>query len=141
MANKIFNSIQVRKPKRSTFDLSYYHKLSLKMGELVPFHIQECVPGDKFWISSEGLFRMMPMLSPIMHKVERYQQFFFVPIRILWDGWESFISGSQNGAGPDVPVNRPFPVMDYAVLANVLPSSHLGSSQTIFFDTPQKALH
>lgn len=91
----IFNKIQLRSPKYSTFDLSHDHKLSLKMGQLVPCNVQECIPGDRFTLSSEGMFRMMPMIAPIMHKVDITIHHFFVPNRILWDNWEKFITGAR----------------------------------------------
>lgn len=96
----IFNTISLKRPKHSVFDLSYDNKLSFRMGKLVPTHVQECVPGDKFHMSSEAMFRMMPMLAPIMHKVDIYHHFFFVPNRIIWDGWEKFITGGEDGAIP-----------------------------------------
>ncbi len=80
----IFNSIQLRAPKHSTFDLSYDLKMSMKIGKLVPCHIQECVPGDRFRINTEAMFRMMPMITPIMHKTDIHFHNFFVPFRILW---------------------------------------------------------
>lgn len=82
-------------PQCSVFDMSYDHKLSCKMGYLVPTHVQETVPGDHFHISSEAMFRMMPMIAPIMHRVDVYMHYFFVPNRILWDNWETFITGGE----------------------------------------------
>ena len=117
MAKNIFQSISLTKPKRSVFDMSYDHKTSFKMGKLIPIHLQECIPGDKFHISTEAMFRMQPMLAPIMHKVDVYVHHFFVPNRIIWDGWEKFITGGQDG---DVP--PAFPVMDNTLL-NVTSSS------------------
>lgn len=95
----IFNKIQLKKPKHSIFDLSYDHKTSFKMGYLVPIHLQECIPGDSFKMNTEAMFRLMPMISPIMHKVDIYTHSFFVPNRILWDGWEKWITGGQNPNG------------------------------------------
>lgn len=101
----IFNKIQLTKPKRSTFDMSYDHKLSLKMGKLIPVHLQETLPGDTYRISSEAMLRMSPMLAPIMHKVDVYIHHWFVPNRILWKHWEKFITGSPEiDAPPALPL-------------------------------------
>lgn len=97
------NSIRLKKPKRSTFDLSHDHKLSCKMGYLVPMLTMEVLPGEEFRMSSEAMYRMMPMVAPIMHKVDAYMHYFFVPNRILWDGWDKFIS-------PNNPGNEPYPL-------------------------------
>lgn len=96
MAKNIFNSILVKRPKHSYFDLSHDHKLSFKMGKLVPVTMMEALPGDHFRMSSEAMFRMMPMIAPIMHKVDVYMHFFFVPNRILWPNWEKFIMGPES---------------------------------------------
>lgn len=107
-ATNPFDKITVKKPNYSVFDMSYDHKMSFKMGYLVPTHVQEVIPGDKFRISSEGMFRMMPMIAPIMHKVDIYQHFFFVPNRIIWDGFEKFIGSEENP--DDVPL---FPILNF----------------------------
>jgi len=94
----IFNSVQLRKPQRSTFDLSHDVKLTLKMGELVPVCNIECVPGDKINLEAESLIRFAPLVSPVMHRMDVTVHYFFVPNRILWDGWEDWINvTSQRG--------------------------------------------
>ena len=37
------------------------------------------------------------MIAPILHEVNVYVHYFFVPYRILWDGWEDFITGGITG--------------------------------------------
>lgn len=100
MSFKFFNQIQVQKPSRNTFDLSHDHKLSLKMGKLTPILTQECLPGDKFNISSQSLIRFSPLISPVMHQIDVYTHFFFVPNRLVWDNWEKFITGQSEHAAP-----------------------------------------
>lgn len=106
MANNIFNTILTKRPKYSRFDLSHDHKLTTSMGRLTPIMVNECLPGDNWSISSEAMMRMMPMLAPIMHKVDVYTHYFFVPNRILWPNWERFITGDPND--DDLPA---FPIL------------------------------
>nr|QJB18834.1 MAG: major capsid protein [Microvirus sp.] len=118
----LFNSVQIKTPSSNTFDLSYDHKMSMRMGNLVPFHVQECVPGDSFSIRTEAMLRVAPLLAPIMHKVDVYMHYFFVPNRILWDDWETFITGGQK------PDDSPaFPTLNFNSVAlgqiNIVPSS------------------
>jgi hypothetical protein len=40
---------------------------------------------------------MAPLASPVMHKIDAYTHYFFVPNRILWNGWEDFITGGEDG--------------------------------------------
>ena len=101
----VFSHVKVRKPQSSTFDLSHQKKLSAKMGELVPIFCMETVPGDQFRINTSQLLRMAPMLAPIFHQITVYQHFFFVPNRLLWDNWEGFITGGEDGYNASV---RPF---------------------------------
>lgn len=110
MDNKIFDSIKVSKPNHSVFDLSHDHKLSCKMGELVPVLVQETVPGDKFHMSSQAMFRLMPLVSPMMHKVDVFLHFWFVPNRILWRNFEQFMSPMDDGS-PFPPIPS-FPILD-----------------------------
>lgn len=93
----IFNSVAMNKPKRNKFDLSHERKMSMKMGKLYPMLVQEVVPGDSFRVKSEVMLRLAPMLAPIMHRVNVYTHFFFVPNRLIWDEWEDFITGGRTG--------------------------------------------
>lgn len=110
----IFNTVQVSTPPTSTFDLSHNLKLSLQMGKLVPILRQEVLPGDSFRIGSEQMLRMAPMISPVMHRIKIQTHFFFVPNRILWEGWEDHIIGKEGA-----------PTRPYITLANG--SSPIGS--------------
>lgn len=87
---------------RNLFDLSHEVKLTCEMGKLVPILCEEVVPGDTFRVSTDMVVRMAPMLAPIMHNVNVYTHFFFVPNRIIFDKWEDFITGGVNGADSTV---------------------------------------
>lgn len=93
----IFTHVASSKPKSSKFDLSHERKLSFNMGELVPMVVEEILPGDRFKINTEVMIRLAPMLAPIMHRVNVFTHYFFVPNRLVWDGWETFITGGEDG--------------------------------------------
>jgi hypothetical protein len=102
MAKNIFNSIQLKKPKKNFFDLTHDVKLSANMGQLVPILTMEVVPGDSVEIGCESIIRFAPMVAPVMHRMDVTMHYFFVPNRILWDNWEKFITNNgPNGTGPD----------------------------------------
>jgi len=90
---KLFNQVKGNYPKRTQFDLSHERKLSCKIGQLIPIMVDEVVPGDTFTVNSEVLARMAPTLAPIMHRMNVYVHYFYVPNRIIWDGWKDFITG------------------------------------------------
>lgn len=93
----MFNSVRVRKPKRNAFDLSYENKVSCNMGDLVPVFLKEVVPGDTFQNTTEMYMKFAPLISPVMHRINVYTHFFFVPNRLVWNHWEDFITGGEKG--------------------------------------------
>ncbi|AXH73915.1 MAG: major capsid protein [Microviridae sp.] len=108
--------VTIMGPKKSKFDLSHERKFSCNMGELIPILVQDVMPGDSFKVSSEQMMRLAPMIAPMMHRVNVYMHYFFVPNRLLWDEWEDFITGGQVGSTPPVfptfniggaPTNKP----------------------------------
>jgi len=101
------NTVQLRRPQKSQFDLSHYRRMSMKAGYLTPCFITECVPSDKFNGSSEIMVRLAPLLAPIYDTLELFVHFFFVPNRLLWVDWEKFITGGR--LGEDVPPDSPVP--------------------------------
>lgn len=89
------------KVEMSTFDMSHEHKTSLAFGKIAPVFLQEVLPGDKWHISPNAFLRTMPLLSPMMHKLDLKMRFFFVPNRLIWTGWEKFISRGFTGEHED----------------------------------------
>lgn len=98
----IFTKVRIRKPKRSAFNLSHERKFSCNMGELVPVLMQEILPGDTFQVRLEQLVRFQALKSPMMHRVDVTTHFFFVPNRLIWNKWEEFITGGENGTASPV---------------------------------------
>lgn len=81
---------------RNEFDLSHEHKLTTDMGYLVPCFVEEVLPGDTFIHSTSALVRIAPLANPLMHRVELRLHHWYVPNRILWAGWEDFITGKDD---------------------------------------------
>lgn len=99
----IFTHIPVKKPRRTAFNLSHNYKMTGEMGVLYPIFCQDVVPGDTFKLNSEVFCRLLPMIAPLMSRVRIYTHFFFVPKRLVWDGWQEFITGaSQSNSRKDI---------------------------------------
>lgn len=98
--SNIFNSVLQPKVGKNAFNLSHDKKLSTKFGRLTPVLVQETLPGDIFRGNSQCLMRFAPMLAPIMHRVDVYIHFFYVPNRILWPDWEDWITGNNDEVEP-----------------------------------------
>ena len=101
----------------------------MNMGDLVPVLCQEVMPGDKFRINMEQLVRFMPLVAPMMHRVNVYTHF-FVPNRLVWNDWEKFITGGDKGTDTPVfptffnttSVNflKPYPEFNYGSLLDYM---------------------
>jgi hypothetical protein len=100
MQNNIFEDVMYNNVPRNSFDLSHDRKFSAKLGRLYPCLVQEIVPGDSFSVQSEQLIRMAPLVSPVMHRVTATTHYFFVPNRLLWEGWEYFITNPLDNKHP-----------------------------------------
>lgn len=105
---KQFNRVKNVHPRRSVFDLSYTKLFDADMGILYPVMCDEVVPGDFFKIGNQMVIRFQPMVAPILHEVNAYVHYFFVPYRLLWNddtneqlaetgSWEEFITGGYDG--------------------------------------------
>jgi len=103
MAN-VFNKVKVKKNPYSRFNLTHDVKFSSKFGQLTPVNILEVVPGDTFDLGTDSIIRMAPMISPVMHRMDTSIHTFFIPNRILWDDWETFITGGEV-VPPNFPLN------------------------------------
>ena len=93
----IFNKVAKSSRPKSTFNLSHDRKFSMPMGKLIPTLCQEVLPGDEWNVSTQQVIRLAPMVNPMMHEVNVTNHFFYVPNRILWDLWEDFIRGGDDG--------------------------------------------
>lgn len=82
---------------RNSFNLSNEVKLTCNMGKLIPIMFEEVYPGDDWKNRTEIVVRLQPMLAPIMHRIDVYTHFFFVPTRLLWKDWEMFVTGGKYG--------------------------------------------
>lgn len=88
--------------KRAKFNLSNFHNCTFKLGYLYPVNLTEVLPGDSVQLSTSVFLRLAPMVVPVMHPVYMHLSNFFVPSRILWDGFEDFITGGPDGTDTSV---------------------------------------
>lgn len=75
---------------RSTFDRSHSVKTTFNTGDIVPFFVDEVLPGDTFSIDTSKVVRMQTLLTPMMDNLYLDTYYFFVPNRIVWDHWKEF---------------------------------------------------
>lgn len=94
--------------QRSRFERSCNVKTSFNVGELIPFFVDEVLPGDTFEISTSKVFRMQTLKTPIFDNLFVDTYFFYVPNRIVWDHWQAFLGENQSSAWiPEVEYSIP----------------------------------
>ena len=76
--------------QRSRFERNSDVKFSFNVGDLVPFYVDEVLPGDTFSIDTSKVVRMQPLVAPIMDNMYLDTYWFFVPNRLVWDHWKEF---------------------------------------------------
>lgn len=84
--------------QRSIFDRSFTHKTSFNVGELIPFYLDEVLPGDTFNVTTSAVVRLQTLLTPIMDNVYMDTYFFFVPNRLVSDHWKEIMGESSDSA-------------------------------------------
>lgn len=105
----IFKQVEFTKVKSNTFDLSHDRKYSMNLGNLTPILCMDVLPGDIFRIQSASILRFAPLIAPVMHQVNIYVHYFFIPNRLVWDNWEDFITGGEDGLDTTVAPYVEFP--------------------------------
>lgn len=83
---------------RSKFPRHSSVKFSFNVGDVVPFYVDEVLPGDTFNVKTSKVVRMQSLLTPIMDNVYLDYYFFFVPNRIVWDHWRELNGENRESA-------------------------------------------
>lgn len=98
---------------RSSFNRSHGYKTTFDAGYLVPFYIDEALPGDTFNCKSTLFARLATPIAPLMDNLYMDTFYFAVPIRLIWDNWQRF-NGEQDNPGDST---------DYLVPTIISPAS------------------
>lgn len=108
--NKIFQTIPVKIPDRSGFDLSHEVLSTAKVGTVTPVTYIECLPGDTISMGSVMKVTLPPMAVPFMGRIDAELTAAFIPNRLLWQGWQSFITQNNGFSNPNyspAPLDNP----------------------------------
>nr|DAI99408.1 MAG TPA: major capsid protein [Microviridae sp.] len=92
---------------RSRFDRTSTVKTSFNVGDLVPFYVDEVLPGDTFDVSTAKVVRMQPMVAPPMDDLFLDTYYFFVPNRLVWDHWTNLMGENDTTSW--------YPTVEYSV--------------------------
>lgn len=94
----LFSQIPRADIQRSSFNRSHGYKTTLDSGYLVPFFVDEVLPGDTFNLKATLFGRLATPVVPFMDNMYLETFFFFVPNRLVWDNWQKF-NGEQKNPG------------------------------------------
>lgn len=142
---ELFQTVKLRKPKTNAFDMSYQLLTTGNMGDLIPIFCKEVIPGDMWRGRSEIFARLMPMLNPIMQRVDIYTHYFFVPNRLLWniskqrDSWQAFITGGEDGRQEPIPPHIVMSKQNIQGVISELPGAFDVCSLWDYFNLPTKS--
>lgn len=113
--------------QRSSFDRSSGIKTTFSSGFLIPFYVDEALPGDTFNVRAALFGRLSTPIFPIMDNVYLDVFFFAVPLRLVWDNFQRFMGEQPNpGDSTDFLV----PVLDHTKA----PLSTTGFTEHTLFD-------
>nr|WAE43818.1 MAG: major capsid protein [Microviridae sp.] len=92
----MFSNIPQVQMQRSVFDRSHGYKTAFNEGWLVPFYVDEALPGDTFTVKTSIFARLATPIFPIMDNMRLDTFYFAVPNRLLWDHWVNFMGEKEN---------------------------------------------
>lgn len=78
------------------FDLSSESKITSNMGYLYPIYLEPTLPGDKWRIRAEVFLRLLPLIAPMLHRVNVRTFWFYVRNRIIWEEAEEFYTRGRD---------------------------------------------
>lgn len=93
-----FNQVPRLDITRSRFKRRQDVKLTMNAGQLIPFYVDEVLPGDTFSVDQAAIIRMTTPIFPVMDNCHMDIYYFNVPCRIIWDHFKRFMG--ENDTGP-----------------------------------------
>lgn len=120
---------------RSQFRRDHQHKTTFDAGRLVPYFVDEVLPGDTITLKLNSFCRIFsPLDAPIMDNIEVSIDFFYVPNRLVWDRWEDFLGAHTSAGAQDTEYT--IPIISQAsssVVAGQSIADYMGVPQTLDF--------
>lgn len=86
-----FNQIPQMKASRTRFNRDQTILTTFDAGKLIPFYVDEVLPGDTFSVDTAAIIRMTTPKYPVMDDSFIDFYYFFCPNRILWDNFKYFM--------------------------------------------------
>lgn len=86
-----FNQIPEMKASRTRFNRDQTILTTFDAGKLIPFYVDEVLPGDTFNVDTSAIIRMTTPKYPVMDDAFIDFYYFYCPNRILWQDFKKFM--------------------------------------------------
>lgn len=91
-----FSQVPKAEIPRSSFDRSHGVKTTFDAGKLIPFFVDEALPGDTFNLRSDGFARLSTPIHPVMDNMYLETFYFAVPLRLVWSNFKKMMGEQVN---------------------------------------------
>lgn len=93
-----FSQVPRAEIPRSSFDRSHGVKTTFDSGYLVPFFVDEALPGDTFNLQTSGFARLSTPVYPVMDNIYLETFYFAIPLRLIHSNFKKMM-GEQDNPG------------------------------------------
>lgn len=91
------NPVGIERP-RGTFRRNSSVRTTLSAGGLVPFYLDEVLPGDTFDVNTSLVARMTTPIFPTMDDIYLDTYYFFIPHRLVYEHWKELNGENTDSA-------------------------------------------
>lgn len=91
-----FNNVPQTHVSRTKFKRDQNILTTFDAGKLIPFYVDEVLPGDTFNVNTAAIIRMTTPKYPVMDDAYIDFYYFFCPNRILWDNFKRFMGEADD---------------------------------------------
>jgi hypothetical protein len=91
-----FNQVPETHVSRTRFNRDQNILTTFDAGKLIPFYVDEVLPGDTFNVDTAAIIRMTTPKYPVFDDAFIDFYYFFCPNRILWDNFKRFMGEADD---------------------------------------------
>lgn len=91
-----FNNVPQTHVSRTRFKRDQNILTTFDAGKLIPFYVDEVLPGDTFNVDTAAIIRMTTPKYPVMDDAYIDFYYFYCPNRILWDNFKRFMGEADD---------------------------------------------
>lgn len=126
---KNYGKVPVKVQKKSGFDKSFQNLFTSKVGTITPILVDELIPNSTVHLKAAINASLPPLASDTFMRCKLKYAAFFVPTRLLVQGYERWLTGSDYTANEDKKVKIPL----VSVAANVLNQQSNTTFKSLYF--------